>query len=94
MLLSQVYVNSFLALLNARYYVQSNIGDIDSSRFNSSSMSRSIHRPEPYTRGSQDISRMSMLIHPDGELYPARPVRAVMVSGCAIVDEIVLNYKL
>ena len=83
----QVYVNSFLALLNAQYYLQpsdSGVADISKLR---------AHRPSPYHGESEaenvQGSQMNVYKHPydhDHELHATRPVQAVMVSSWFSVD--------
>lgn len=85
--LFQVYVNSYLALLNAPHYLQPSEPDtVNISTFHA-------HRPSLHTREleAEEVqeSRKDVVKHPygqDNELYPARPVQVVMVSSCIIVD--------
>jgi hypothetical protein len=80
----QVYVNSYLALLNAHYYLQPDSSDTaDISEFRA-------HRPASHNReledekhqnSSRDVCRL-----PYDQLYPTRPVQAVMVGNCITVD--------
>ncbi|KAG0704121.1 hypothetical protein DFH29DRAFT_400960 [Suillus ampliporus] len=50
-LVAKLYVNSFLALLNAAYYLRSNASTIDSSEFR---MSHAVYYSDLRVRGSQD----------------------------------------
>ncbi|KAJ8584406.1 hypothetical protein M405DRAFT_826879 [Rhizopogon salebrosus TDB-379] len=77
-LLAKLYVNSYLALLNARYYLQpgnSDTADISGLR---------AHRPSPHNRGSEEeklqnsSKDVSRLPYDPYELYPTRPVQAVV----------------
>ncbi|KAG0695668.1 hypothetical protein DFH29DRAFT_1005251 [Suillus ampliporus] len=75
-----VYVNSFLALLNARYYVQPNA---DATNSNASNIRHDVYRSNPHIRTLPDedlqLSGKSMFKHSDDELrYPTRPVQVVM----------------
>jgi hypothetical protein len=80
----QVYVNSYLALLNARYYLQPD--NSDTADF----LGLRAPHPLPYNKESEDeklqnfckdVSRL-----PYDQLYPARPVQAVMVSNYIAVE--------
>jgi hypothetical protein len=83
----QVYVNSYLALLNARYFLQpDNLDTADISGLRA-------HHPSPHNRESEDeklqnlskdVSRLPY--DPYDPLYPTRPVQAVMVRNCIAVD--------
>ncbi|KAG0694374.1 hypothetical protein DFH29DRAFT_1034531 [Suillus ampliporus] len=76
-LMVKLYVNSYLALLNAPYYVQPNTGIIDSSEFR---MHYGVYRPELHLRVLQDeelqASTKNMFKHPDDEV--AHQTRSVM----------------
>ena len=82
-----MYINSFLALLNARYYLQaSDSGVVDISTFRA-------HRPSSYHGESEaenvQGSQMNVYKYPydhDHELHTTRPVQAVMVSSWFAVD--------
>lgn len=81
--LFQVYVNSYIALLNARYYTQPNADSIDSFEL----------RRKPPSPGLRDMSqekfpsfRRSFLAHPDVEVVPpTQPLAVVMVCSCVTV---------
>ncbi|KAG2145833.1 hypothetical protein DEU56DRAFT_183417 [Suillus clintonianus] len=66
-LVAKLYVNSYLALLNARYYVQANADTSNSYQFNN------VYRPELHVMASQDeelqASRRDIFKHPDEEGY-------------------------
>lgn len=83
----QVYVNSFLALLNARYYLQPSKDTNNPSKYH---IRRSLYRPELHVDESQDENFGGSPInlkHPDEEaLRPTRPVQAVMVGSCITVN--------
>ncbi|KAG0706001.1 hypothetical protein DFH29DRAFT_237766 [Suillus ampliporus] len=68
-LLAKLYVNSFLALMNAPHYLQPNADTINSSEFR---MRYSTYRPELHFIVSQDeelqASRKNMIKHPDDEM--------------------------
>ncbi|KAJ8581991.1 hypothetical protein M405DRAFT_831398 [Rhizopogon salebrosus TDB-379] len=75
-LLAKLYVNSYLALLNARYYLQPD--NPDTADF----LGLCATHPLPYNKESEDeklqnfckdVSRL-----PYDQLYPARPIQAVM----------------
>jgi hypothetical protein len=82
----QVYVNSYLALLNARYFLQP--GNLDTADISG----LRAHRPSPHNRGSEEeklqnsSKDVSRLPYDPYELYPTRPVQAVVVSNCITVD--------
>jgi hypothetical protein len=82
--LFQVYVNSFLALLNARYYGQVNTDSDNSYAFHHR---HEVYRPELHAGTSQEeelqASRNDMFQHPDDELVPSRSVK-VSASSCII----------
>jgi len=78
LLVAKVYINSFLALLNARYYMQPN-----KSTNSNSAEYRIHHGPGQHVKLSQDETFQSssshMLKHLDGEEQrPALPVQAVL----------------
>ncbi|OAX33157.1 hypothetical protein K503DRAFT_804595 [Rhizopogon vinicolor AM-OR11-026] len=84
-LIAKLYVNSYLALLNAPYYLQPNkpgTADISGSR----ACRPSLHGGDLEAEKPQE-SRKNMFKHPHGhddELYPTRPVQAFIVDS--IVD--------
>lgn len=84
-----VYVNSFIALMNTRYYAQPNADAMHSSEYH---VRHDVYRPKLHIGASQDedlkASQKSMYNHPDEVSHIARPGQAVVVSGCATVDEI------
>ncbi|KAG2355648.1 hypothetical protein BDR07DRAFT_1613545 [Suillus spraguei] len=67
-LLAKVYVNSFLALLNARHYGQVNTDTNNSYSFHNR---HGVHRPELHIRASEDeelrASQRDVSKHPDDE---------------------------
>jgi hypothetical protein len=88
--LFEVYINSFLALLNARYYLQTKPDTVDLSKYH---VHRSTYRPELRVNVPQDenlwTSREDVfdLKHIDEEEpRPTRPAQAVMVSNCITID--------
>jgi hypothetical protein len=94
MLPSQVYVNSFLALLNARYYTQSTAEPIDSSGFHACRTPHDIHRPEQDIRESRHdklASQENTFGHPDEEPHPTHPVQTVLVGSCITLDGMALD---
>jgi hypothetical protein len=86
----QVYVNSYLALLNARYYLQPDTDTINSAGYQ---IHRGVHRPELHVNVSQDeTSSPNVFKRRDEEaLCPTRPVQVVMVRSCVTVDGMGLN---
>ncbi|KAG1775798.1 hypothetical protein EV702DRAFT_1279719 [Suillus placidus] len=75
-----LYVNSYIALLNARYYLQANANNIDSSECHKR---HSIYRPELRMSASQDnkvpTPKKLVFQQPDDEvLHLTRPVQAAM----------------
>ncbi|KAJ8595274.1 hypothetical protein M405DRAFT_929564 [Rhizopogon salebrosus TDB-379] len=86
-LLAKLYVNSYLALLNAHYYVQpDNSHTADISEFRA-------HRPASHNRESEDkklqnpskdVSRLPY--DPYDPLYPTRPVQAVVQPIAVTVE--------
>ncbi|KAG1859778.1 hypothetical protein F4604DRAFT_1150258 [Suillus subluteus] len=75
-LVAKLYVNSFLTLLNAQYYLEGNADNIDSS--NKRRVRQFLYRPEPHIKvpqtGELQASRKSMCGHPDDEVKFTRPV--------------------
>lgn len=74
--------------MNAGYYAQPNVDAMHSSECH---VPRDIYRPRLRVGTSQDeeqASQKSMFNRPDELLHIARPVQAVMVSGCTTVDRI------
>ncbi|KAG1723227.1 hypothetical protein EDB19DRAFT_1916228 [Suillus lakei] len=76
----KLYVNSYIALLNAGYYVQVNADTTIPSEFH---MRHDVYRPPLHVRTSQDeelqASRKSMFQYPNDEvLHITRPTQAVM----------------
>ncbi|OJA10583.1 hypothetical protein AZE42_04642 [Rhizopogon vesiculosus] len=79
-LIAKLYVNSYLALLNARYYLQPDDTEVaEISEFRA-------HRPSLHSRGLEvdelQESRKNVFKHPDGHdgLYPTRPAQDVIVG--------------
>ncbi|KAG0696370.1 hypothetical protein DFH29DRAFT_951516 [Suillus ampliporus] len=75
-LVAKLYVNSFLALLNASYYLRPNASTIDSSKFR---MRHAVHHSDLHVRGSQNeglqASQKNMFKYPDDKLtHPTRSV--------------------
>ncbi|KAJ8584408.1 hypothetical protein M405DRAFT_747062 [Rhizopogon salebrosus TDB-379] len=84
LLLAKLYVNSYLALLNAHYYLQPDNSDAaDISEFRA-------HRPASHNRELEDEkhqnSSRNVCRLPYDQLYLTRPVQAVMVGNCITVD--------
>ncbi|KAJ8586622.1 hypothetical protein M405DRAFT_349914 [Rhizopogon salebrosus TDB-379] len=73
-LLAKLYINSYIALLNARYYLQSNTDVTDLTeppiRYN-------VHNPQNDT---PQASQKSLIEHE--VVHPIRPVQVVRVSHC------------
>ncbi|KAG2113673.1 hypothetical protein BD769DRAFT_1778575 [Suillus cothurnatus] len=89
-LLLKLYVNSYIALLNVRYYTQPHADTTHSSEYH---MRHDVYRPRLHVRASQDeelqASRKSIFQHPDNEvLHITRPVQAVVASDCVSVDDV------
>jgi spore maturation protein CgeB len=83
--LFQVYVNSFLALLNARHYTQDNIDTNNSYPFHNR---HGVYRPKLHIRASEDeelhVSRKDVFTHPSDEaVHPSRHIK-VSASSCVI----------
>ena len=81
----QVYVNSFLALLNVRYYPQANAGTIDPE----SHTRHEVYHPELAASQDNDLqaSRKNMFSYSDNEVvHPTRPARTAMVGSCIVVE--------
>jgi hypothetical protein len=79
----QVYINSFLALLNARHYLQHNKSTINSAEYH---IRHGAYRPERHTDASDNenfrTSKTIMFKHPDdGEMRPTQSVQAFMVGS-------------
>ncbi|KAG1852379.1 hypothetical protein C8R48DRAFT_724675, partial [Suillus tomentosus] len=83
-LMAKLYVNSFIALLNSRYYLQANRDSTVSSKSN---VRHSVYLSERYLPSSQD-ERLEgeHFNHADDEVtvHPARPIQA---GSCVSVDE-------
>ncbi|KAG1723225.1 hypothetical protein EDB19DRAFT_1916224 [Suillus lakei] len=76
-LLLKLYINSYIALLNAGYYVRANADRMYSSEFHTR---RDVYRPKLHVEdGELQTSRKSMFQHPDDQvLHITRPIQAVM----------------
>ncbi|KAG0695670.1 hypothetical protein DFH29DRAFT_257379 [Suillus ampliporus] len=79
-LVAKLYVNSFLALLNARYYVEPNADDIN---YEESNIRHDVYCPNLHIRTSRDadlqLSGKNMFKNLDDEVrYPTRSVQVVM----------------
>jgi len=86
----QVYVNSYLALLNARYYLQPNAHSIKSSKDN---ICHAVYHPGLHVDVSQNENFQMSLVNvskhlnePEAALRLARPDQTVMVGSCITVD--------
>ncbi|KAG1893896.1 uncharacterized protein F5891DRAFT_741133 [Suillus fuscotomentosus] len=83
-LMAKLYVNSFIALPNSRYYLQANRDSTISSKSN---VRHSVYLSERYLPSSQD-ERLEgeHFDHADNEVtvHPARPIQA---GSCVSVDE-------
>ncbi|KAG1723218.1 hypothetical protein EDB19DRAFT_2043846 [Suillus lakei] len=75
--LLKLYVNSYIALLNAGYYVRANADTVYSSEFHTR---RDVYRPRLHVEdGELRTSQKSMFHHPDDQvLHITRPIQAVM----------------
>ncbi|KAG2113672.1 hypothetical protein BD769DRAFT_1673684 [Suillus cothurnatus] len=76
-LLAKLYVNSFLALLNARYYAQINTDTKNPHPFHDR---HGVYRPEQHVRASDDeelqVPWKDVFKHPDDEVvHPSRSVK-------------------
>ncbi|KAG1775803.1 hypothetical protein EV702DRAFT_1199017 [Suillus placidus] len=76
----KLHVNSYIALLNVRYYAQPHADTMHTSEYH---MRHDVYHPRLHVRASQDeelqASRKSMFKHPNDEvLHITRPVQAVM----------------
>lgn len=91
---SKLYVNSFLALLNARYYLQGNADNNDSS--NKRRVRRFLYQPESHIKVPQvegvQASRKSMSKHPDDdEVIFTRPAQTDMPQRSPIAVTVEIN---
>ncbi|KAJ8584413.1 hypothetical protein M405DRAFT_866254 [Rhizopogon salebrosus TDB-379] len=80
-LLAKLYVNSYLALLNARYFLQPDnldTADISGLRAHRPSLHNKEPEDEKLQDSSKDVSRLPY--DPYDPLYPTRPVQAVMLQ--------------
>ncbi|KAG1725019.1 uncharacterized protein EDB91DRAFT_118501 [Suillus paluster] len=83
-LMAKLYVNSYIALLNARHYTQSNVNTTNFSEL------RGCHSDSltGTHNASQEKLRKNVFSYPDREVVlPIRPIQAAMVSSCVTVDE-------
>ncbi|KAG1879080.1 hypothetical protein F4604DRAFT_552315 [Suillus subluteus] len=91
-LLAKLYVNSFLALLNARYYTQVNSDTNNSHPFHNR---HGVYRPELHVRASEDelqASRKDVLKHPDDEdVHPSRFVKVGASSG--VIEDLMTRFS-
>jgi hypothetical protein len=79
----QVYVNSFIAFLNARYYMQANV-IVDSPQLYER---HGVYHPELHVSASQDGEFQKSQKDPkDDVLHIPQTVQAAMVGGYVIVD--------
>ncbi|KAG1857996.1 hypothetical protein C8R48DRAFT_775453 [Suillus tomentosus] len=80
-LLLKLYVNSFIALMNTRYYAQPNADAMHSSEYH---VRHDVYRPKLHIGASQDedlkASQKSMYSHPDEVSHIARPGQAVVLQ--------------
>jgi len=83
----QVYVASFLTLLNMRYYLRSEYSDTaDIPQINHLSLLRAASR-RSRAEQLEESQKLSQHSHENDELYPARPDQALTskVRSCIIV---------
>ncbi|KAG0698371.1 hypothetical protein DFH29DRAFT_855870 [Suillus ampliporus] len=74
-LVAKLYVNSYITLLNMRYYLQCKADNIDSSKFQNG---YGVYRPEVCI-GNFRAPRKDVFIQPDDEtVHPTRPLQAAM----------------
>ncbi|KAG2038663.1 hypothetical protein BDR03DRAFT_999227 [Suillus americanus] len=74
-LLAKLYVNSYLALLNARYYTQVNTDTNNSHPFHNR---HGAHHPELHVRADDEelqTSQKDAFKHPDDAVHPSRSVK-------------------
>ncbi|KAG1861773.1 hypothetical protein DFJ58DRAFT_246500 [Suillus subalutaceus] len=75
-LLAKLYVNSYLALLNARYYTEVNTDTNNSDTFHNR---HGVYRPELHVRALDDdelqVSRKDLFKHLDDTVHPSRSVK-------------------
>jgi hypothetical protein len=81
-LLAKLYVNSFLALLNARYYAQINTDTKNPHPFHDH---HGVYRPEQHVRASDDdelqVPRKDVFKHPDDEVvHPSQSVKSIAAT--------------
>ncbi|KAG2117407.1 hypothetical protein BD769DRAFT_1641961 [Suillus cothurnatus] len=82
-LVTKLYVNSFIAFLNARYYMQANV-IVDSPQFYER---HGVYHPELHVSASQDGEFQKSQKDPkDDVLHITQTVQAAMVGGYVIVD--------
>ncbi|KAG1736986.1 hypothetical protein EDB19DRAFT_1006268 [Suillus lakei] len=91
-LVAKLYVNSFLTLLNARYYLQGNGDNIDSPNRRTRQF---LYRPDQHIRMSQvgelQASRKDLCKYPDDEVDSTRPVQADMPQRPPIAVTVEIN---
>ncbi|KAG1740207.1 uncharacterized protein EDB91DRAFT_1133693 [Suillus paluster] len=88
-LVTKLCVNSYIALLNARYCLQANADNIDSSEFHNR---HGVYRPELCISSSQDenfpASQKNVIRqHSDEVLHLTRPVHAAAMHPIAVTME-------
>ncbi|KAG2057330.1 hypothetical protein BDR06DRAFT_1037593 [Suillus hirtellus] len=82
-LVTKLYVNSFIAFLNARYYMQAN-AIVNPPQFYER---HGVYHQELHTSGSQDEEFHKSRGDPKDEvLHITQPIQGIMVSGCVMVD--------
>ncbi|KAG2057343.1 hypothetical protein BDR06DRAFT_198761 [Suillus hirtellus] len=84
-LVTKLYVNSFMALMNARYYLQAGADSVGSPKFRAG---RNVFHPELRIPALQDekLQTSRTDVSDDAVLHITRPIQAVKVGNCMIVD--------
>ncbi|KAG2137928.1 hypothetical protein DEU56DRAFT_803120 [Suillus clintonianus] len=84
-LVAKLYVNSFIALLNARHYLKADRDSIVSSKYHTR---HSVYLPKLHFRSSQDEGLQRECFDPDnGVGHPIRTVQSITVGSRLSVDE-------
>ncbi|OJA12493.1 hypothetical protein AZE42_08786 [Rhizopogon vesiculosus] len=83
-LLGKLYINSYFALLNARYYLQPNSDIIDSLKPHIPHNAHNLELPVHATQAdNMQVSQKSLFEHE--VVHPTRSVQAITVSSCIAV---------
>ncbi|KIK33518.1 hypothetical protein CY34DRAFT_18316 [Suillus luteus UH-Slu-Lm8-n1] len=75
-LVTKLYVNSFMALMNARYYLQTNAVSVGPPELH---VHQDVYRPKLRINRSQD-DKLQMDVSDDAVLHTTQPIQAIMVG--------------